>query len=187
MTDDIVSQAREKMQKAVSVLKDDLSTIRTGRATPALVENVEAKVYEGTQTLTIKELATITTDGPRSLIISPFDPSVISEIEKAINSANLGFSAIVDENIIRIKIPPLTQERREEFLKLAGAKIEGGRIMVRQIRQEAMSKIKKLFEEKEISEDEKFRLEKEVQKATDQTIEEIEKLRQRKEKELREV
>lgn len=187
MENDIVSLTREKMQKAISILKEDLSTIRTGRATPALVENIEAKVYEGDQTLTIKELATITTEGPRNIIISPFDPSVTSEIEKAINSANLGFSAVSDENIIRIKIPPLTQERREEFLKLAGVKIEGGRIMVRQVRQEAMSRIKKLFDGKEISEDEKFRLEKEVQKATDETMEEIERIRKAKKKELSEV
>src|SRR3989344_5932069 len=100
----IIVELKNGMQKAISVLQDDLATIRTGRATPALVENVVISAYDGTQTLKIKEMATITTEGPRTIIIAPFDPTVIKDIEKGITSQNLGLSASVDGNIIRINI-----------------------------------------------------------------------------------
>lgn len=183
----IIAELKTKMQKAISVLADDLATIRTGRATPALVENVIISAYDGTQSLRVKEMATITTDGPRMIIIAPFDPSVIQDVEKGINSQNLGFSASVDSNIIRINIPPLTSERREEFVKLANGKTEGGRIMVRQIRHDFMSNVKRQAEAKEISEDEKKRYEKEIQEITDEMSAEIEVLREKKEKELMQV
>ena len=121
------------------------------------------------------------------LIISPFDPTEIRDIEKGINSANLGFIASVDSNIIRINIPSLTAERREEFIKLAHTKIEGGRIMIRQIRHDLMSSLKRQFEGKEIFEDDKKRLEKEIQKITDEMMAEIEVLREKKEQELLDV
>lgn len=176
-----------KMQKALQVLHDDLGTIRTGRASPALVENAVVTVYEGTQHLRIKELATITTEGPKTLLIVPFDPSIIGDIEKGLNSANLGFSASSDSNVIRISLPPLTAERRDEFIKLAHTKIEGGRIMVRQIRHEAMNNLKRLADAKTISEDDQKRLEKDVQALTDEIMSEIDLLREKKEQELREV
>lgn len=182
-----ISEIKSKMQKAIVVLQDDLATIRTGRATPALVENVEISAYEGTQNLKLKEMATITTEGARTLIISPFDPTVIKDIEKGINSANLGFTAAVDSGLIRINIPPLTAERREEFIKLANTKIEGGRIMIRQIRHDVMAQLKRKFENKEISEDDKRRLEKEIQTLTDEMMAEIEVLRKKKEEELSQV
>jgi ribosome recycling factor len=176
-----------KMQKAIAVLQEDLGTIRTGRATPALVENVVISAYENTQHLRIKEMATISTDGPRMIIISPFDPSIIRDLERGISSANLGYTGAVDGNLIRISIPPLTAERREEYVKLVHAKIEGGRVMIRQIRHDAMMDIKRQFEVKAIGEDEKKRLEKEIQTHTDNFIAEIEVLKEKKETELREV
>ncbi len=175
------------MQKAFAVLQEDLGTIRTGRATPALVENVVISAYENTQRLKLKEMATITTDGPRMILISPFDPSVVRDIERGINSANLGFSAMVESNLIRINIPALTAERRDEYIKLAHTKIENGRVMIRHIRHEAMNDVKRLFEAKEISEDDNKRLEKEVQTLTDEMMAEIDVMREKKEKELSDI
>jgi ribosome recycling factor len=176
-----------KMQKAIQVLQEDLSSIRTGRATPALVENLVISAYENTQHLKLKEMATIGTEGPRMIIISPFDPSSIKDVERGINGANLGYTGAVDGNIIRISIPPLTAERREEYIKLCSTKIEGGRVMIRQIRHDAMTDVKRKFEAKEISEDDKKREEKEIQNHTDKFMGEIELLREKKEAELREV
>ncbi|MCJ7741033.1 ribosome recycling factor [Candidatus Microgenomates bacterium] len=187
MDQQILTQLKIKMQKALAVLHEDLGTIRTGRATPALVENVVISAYENTQHLKLKEMATITTDGPRMILVSPFDPSVVRDIEKGISSANLGFSASVDSNLIRINIPALTAERRDEYIKLAHTKIENGRVMVRQIRHEAMNEVKRLFEAKEISEDDKKRLEKEIQTQTDEMMAEIDVMREKKEKELSEI
>lgn len=175
------------MQKAISLLQEDLATIRTGRATPALVENIVISAYDDSQNLKVKEMATITTDGPRAIIIAPFDPSVIKDIEKGVNSANLGIAAAVDGVVIRINIPSLTEERRQQYIKLASTKIEGGRVMVRQVRHEAMAVLKRQFEAKEINEDEKKGLEKEIQELTDEIMAEIEVLRDRKEKELSEI
>lgn len=187
MDPQLLASVKEKMLKAINMLQEDLGTIRTGRATPALVENVVISAYEASQNLKVKEMATITTEGPRTLLISPFDPSVIRDIEKGINAANLGFIAAIEANIIRINIPSLTQERRQQFIKLAHTKVEGGRVMVRQIRHEIMAALKRQFEARQISEDDKKRLEKEIQKLTDEMMSEIEVLRERKEKELQEI
>jgi ribosome recycling factor len=178
---------QQKMQKAIHAIQEDLGTIRTGRATPALVENVVISAYENTQHLKIKEMATITTDGPRSLVIVPFDPSILKDLERGINSGNLGFTGVTDGNLIRINLPSLTAERREEYIKLAHAKIEGGRVMIRQIRHDAMNEVKRNFDSKLISEDDKKRIEKDIQTHTDNFIEEIEILKEKKEAELREV
>lgn len=187
MDQEILAELKTKMQKALAVVADDLATIRTGRATPALVENVVVSTYEGTQNLKIKELATITTDGPKMLLVSPFDPSTIRDVERGINGANLGFTAAVDGNMIRISIPSLTAERREEYIKLAHGKLEGGRVMLRQIRHEFINDVKKKAEAKEISEDDKKRLEKEIQDVVDKMTAEIESMREKKEQELREI
>lgn len=175
------------MQKALLVLKEDLATIRTGRATPALVENVVISAYEGTQTLKLKEMATITTEGPKMIVVAPFDPTVIKDIEKGVNSANLGFTATVDGNIIRILLPLLTTERRDEFIKLAYQKIEGGRVLVRQVRHDVMAVLKRRMEAHEINEDDKKRSEKEIQSVTDEIMAEIEIIRKNKEEELMQV
>lgn len=187
MDQQILALLKEKMQKALRIIQEDLGSIRTGRATPALVENLVITAYEGTQHLRVKEMATITTDGPRTIIISPFDPSVIRDLERGIGNSNLGYTGAVDGNIIRINIPSLTAERREEYVKLAHTKVEAGRVMMRQIRHEAINDIKHKFEAKEIGEDDKTRIEKEIQTITDEMMTEIEVLREKKEQELREV
>lgn len=178
---------KEKMVKAMHMLQEDLATIRTGRATPALAENLVVSAYDNTQHLRLKEMATITTEGPRMLIIAPFDSTTIRDIERSINTGNLGLSGAVDGHIIRISIPPLTDERRQEYIKLAHAKLEGGRVMIRQVRHEAMTQLKHKFEAKEVGEDEKKHLEKEIQVYTDEFMAEIELFRENKERELREI
>lgn len=187
MDDLLIAEVKTKMQKAIQVLQDDLATVRTGRASPALIENVPITAYEGTQNLKVKEMATITTEGPRALIIAPFDPTVVKDIEKGINSANLGLNAVVDGQLIRINIPALTSDRRDEFIKLANSKLENGRVMLRQIRHDILSSIKRNFEAKEIFEDDKKKLEKEMQTLTDEMMAEIEVLREKKEQELRQI
>ncbi len=178
---------KNKMVKAMQMLQEDLGTIRTGRATPALVENLVISAYENTAHLRLKEMATITTDGPRMLVIVPFDPQVLRDIERSLNTGNLGYSGSVDGNMIRISIPALTDERRQEYIKLANVKLEGGRVMIRQVRHEAMAQFKHKFEAKEMGEDEKKKLEKEIQATTDEFMAEIEVLRDNKERELREI
>ncbi|MDP3982857.1 MAG: ribosome-recycling factor [bacterium] len=178
-------QLKIKMDKAVEVLKEDLSSIRVGQANPSMVAEIRLSVYNGTQNLSVEELATITTEDPSTISITPFDISILEEIEKGLRRANTNMSVIPDEDKIRLKLPPLTAERREEFVILIGKKIEGARIMVRQIRQEAMHDAKGGQDRGEVSEDERFKLEKQVQEVTDKTMEEISKIGEQKETQVR--
>ena len=173
-----------QMGKIVDVIKTDLSTVRTGRATPSLVENIAINAYGGTQRLKVLELATIGVSDSQTIVITPFDASIIEEIRKGIMEANVGMNPVVDKELIRISIPPLSGERRQELVTLVNQKLEGGRIQVRQVRHEAMDVIKKQFNDKEISEDDVMRLEKEVQNLTDETIKTIDELGKKKEEEL---
>ena len=141
--DPLAQETKKRIDKVLDVLKGDLSTLRTGRATPSLVENVVINAYGGTARLKVMELATIGASDTKTLMITPFDPSIIHEIQKGIEAANAGLTPVVDGNIIRINIPPLSQERREELIKAMKQKLENGRIMIRQARHEAMDQIKK--------------------------------------------
>lgn len=172
------------MQKVLEVLRTDLGTVRTGRAAPSLVENIVINAYGGTSKMRVLELATIGSLDPQTLVVTPFDPSIIGEIQKGIEVANVGLNPVIDNQLIRISIPPLSQERREELVSLVHQKLEGGRIQVRQVRHEAMEEIKKQFNNKQIGEDDVLRLEKEVQKLTDDTISQIDGFGKKKEEEL---
>lgn len=187
MIDPITNHAREQMKKAIEVTRTDISSIRSGRATPALVENIVVSVYGGTQKFKLMELATITTMDAKSLVIAPFDASVLIEIEKGLVAANTGLTPVIDGDIIRISLPPLSEERRQEYMKLARVKLEAGRIMVRQVRAEAMKDLKKLEADGQISEDERKHGEKVIQELTDEIIAEIDTLGERKEAELLQV
>lgn len=187
MDQDLISETRQKMRSVLEIIQTDLATIRTGRATPSLVEHLVVNVYGGTQRLRIMELATIATGDPQTLLITPFDASIITEIQKGIMASNVGLTPVVDGQSIRISIPPLSEERRIELIKLMKQKLESGRIQVRQIRHEAMASIKKQFTDKEISKDDFTRLEKEIQKATDDIMGAIEAMRERKEGELLQI
>jgi len=187
MIESILQKARDHMKKAIEVTSGDLATIRSGRATPALVEHIMITAYGGSQKLRVMEMATITTMDAKTLMIAPYDPSTIAEIEKGIGTANSGLVPVVDGDIIRITIPPLSQERRMEYLKLAKAKLESGKVMIRQIRHEAMKDLKKVAVDKSISEDQQEHGDKLVQQMTDEMIADLEGMGTRKETELMQV
>lgn len=187
MIDTLLNQTRDRMKKAVEITQTDLSSIRSGRATPAIVEHIVIPAYGGSQRLKVMELATITTMDAKTIVISPFDPSIIGEIEKGIQEVNRGLTPVIDGEIIRITIPPLSEERRQEYIKLARAKVEGGRIMVRQVRQDAMRQAKKLQEEGSISQDDQSHTEKKIQELTDEMVADLDGLLERKEQELLQV
>ena len=182
--DPVATKTKEKLHKVLDVLKDDLSTIRTGRATPSLVENIVVSAYGGSAKLKVMELATIAAVDNKTLVITPFDASVIQDLEKGIEAANAGLTPIVDSNVIRISIPPLSQERREDLIKAMRHKLENGKVMVRQVRHEMIEDMKKDYEGRE---DDIKRLEKEVQKLVDETIETIEDWGKQKEEELLQI
>jgi ribosome recycling factor len=175
---------KQKMQVAVDLVASDIGTIRTGRATPSLVEEIRIPAYGGTQNLKLQELATITASDPQTIVIDPWDKSIIGDIKKGILAANIGLNPAIDGQIMRISLPPLTTEDRQKFVKLLAAKVENGKIMLRQVRGDAMKLLKKRFEEKEISEDSKFRDEKALQELTDSFTEQIEALEEKKKQEL---
>lgn len=182
--DPLAASTKKRIEKVLEVIKGDISTLRTGRATPLLIENIVISVYGGSTKLKIMELATVGVTDARTLVLTPFDPSIIQEIQKGIQEANIGFTPVIDGHIIRISIPQLSQERREELIKAMRHKLENGKIMVRQVRHEAMIEIKKEFEDRE---DDVKRLEKEVQKLVDETMEMIEEIGKQKEKELLQI
>ncbi len=178
---------RKKMQGALDALQKIIGTIRTGRATPALLENLEVGVYGGAQRLRILELASVTTSDPQTLVVDPWDKSVIGEIKKGIEAANIGMNPVIDGEIIRITLPALTTEDREKYVKLLSQKLEESKIVIRQIRGELMKNIKREFEEKKIREDEKFAFEKNLQVLTDEFIGKIEEIGARKKQELLQI
>ena len=175
---------RSKMQAAVELVTSDIGAIRTGRATPALVEGLVIAVYGGTQKLKVQELATISAPDAQSLVIDPWDKSIIGEIRQGIAAANIGMNPMIDGELIRVTMPPLTTEDREAYSRLLSTKLENGRVMIRQLRGDAMHEIKKQFEEKELSEDEKFAQEKRLQEVTDEFIDKLDEAGEKKRQEL---
>ncbi len=171
------------MQSSLDFLQQELNSIRTGRASTSLVENIFVNAYDGTQKLRLRELGNINVSDAKTIVIEPWDQSVLNEIVKAI-SDNLSLSATVNENIIRIVLPPLTEERRKEFLKILKQKVEMGKIAVRQVRGDYFHSLKRAEEAHEIAEDERFHGEKEIQKLTDEFVEKIESMEKRKEEEI---
>lgn len=175
---------RQRMQDVLDLVVADISSIRTGRSTPALVQDIIIPAYGDTQKLKVVEMASITAPDPLTIVIDPWDKSVIGDIRKGIQAANVGLNPVIDGQIIRISTPPLTTEDREKYIRLLRTKLENGKIMLRQIRSDAMRDIKKAFESKELSEDEKFQAEKKLQEITDDFVEKISQLGTSKEKEL---
>lgn len=178
---------RSQMQSAMSVLNDDLSSIRTGRSSSALVENIVISAYGGAQRLKVMELASINSQDPTSLTIEPWDKQVIGEISKGIQAANVGLNPSIDGEIIRIVIPPMTGEDREKFVKILNTKLENARIQIRQIRGEEMKRVKSSKEIGDISEDDMHMKEKDIQKVTDEFNKKIDEVGERKQKELLQV
>lgn len=178
-----LNEVRQKMTQAFQMLVDDLATLKAGRATPALVENILVDAYQTRMRLV--ELAAIAAAGPNQLVITPFDQTIIKDIARSLSlDRDLGLSAVVEGNVIRLSIPPLTEERRQEFIKLLHQKLEAGRVMIRQIRHDKMAEFKRKFEARELNEDERFSLESQLQKMTDEFNNKIEGIGKVKEGEL---
>jgi ribosome recycling factor len=180
--DDILLEAEDKMQKTEHVVQNEFAGVRTGKASPGLVENIAVEVY-GSQ-MRIRELAGITTPEPRVLVIQPWDANSLHAIEKAIQKANLGLNPAIDKKIIRIVFPELSQERRQEFVKIIKKMSEDGRVAIRHVRRDAMEALKKENKAGGVTEDEVTHAEKEIQKLTDAYIAKIDVHLAHKEKEL---
>lgn len=178
-------EAEQKMRSAVSVCQDELTSIRTGRANPKILDRLAVDYY-GTQVL-LKELASFSVPEPRLLVIQPFDRGAMSAMERAIMASDLGLTPSSDGNVIRLNFPPLTEERRRELIKLARDRAEEGRVAVRNVRRHAKETLERLERDHAISEDDLRRSEKELQRLTDQHVSEIDVLLEHKEKELLEV
>ena len=185
MVKETLSEAKAKMKKSVEALSKSYQRVRTGRASLSLLDGVRVKYY-GTPT-PLKQVASLTIPDPKTIMIQPWDPSVLGEIEKAILKSELGLTPANDGKVIRIPIPPLTEERRKELVRLVRKMAEESRVAIRNIRRDANEMIKELEKEKEISEDEMHRAQDEVQKITDEFIKEIDGVCQEKEKEVLEV
>jgi ribosome recycling factor len=183
--DSALKAATEKMDKAIAVLKDELSGVRTGRATPALLQRVVVDYY-GTP-VPIQQLASFSVPEPRTLVISPFDRNAIAGMEKAIMASDLGITPGNDGTVIRLSFPPLTEERRKELIKLVHHRGEEGRVAVRNIRRHSKEELEKLEREGGISEDDLVRSEKELQKLTDKHISDIDEVVAHKDAELKEI
>lgn len=180
--DDILLEAEEKMIKTEEVVQHEFAGVRTGKASPALVENIQVEVY-GAQ-MRIRELGGITTPEPRMILIQPWDVSTLHPIEKAIQKSNLGVNPAIDKKIIRIVLPELSEERRIEFTKIVKKMAEDGRIAIRHVRRDAIEHLKKESKDGSITEDELTAAEKEIQKLTDQYISKIDVHLTHKEKEI---
>lgn len=174
----------QKFQKVVDSVASDISGIRTGRATPSLVENIMVPAYGGTQMMRVMEVASITAPDTTMLVISPWDKSIIGDIKKGILEANMGMNPSIDGEVIRISFPPLTTEDREKYVKILSGKLENGKVSIRSVRADEMHEIKKKFEAKEITEDDKKDDEKKLQELTDLYVGKIETMGEAKKQEL---
>lgn len=185
MVNDVLKDCEERMKNAVAVLEEDLKGLRTGRASTGLVEKLHVDYY-GTPT-PLYQLATISVPEPQLITIRPFDKSTLKAIERAILASELGLTPSNDGQLIRLTIPPLTQERRMELQKVVHRRVEEARVAVRNVRRSAIDDLRDFEREKLISEDERDRGQEEVQKRTDKYIEKIEAAGKRKEAEIMEV
>ena len=185
MINEILDDAKKRMSKSVDALKGELARLRTGRANTALLDNIKVDYY-GSPT-PLSQVANVTVADSRTLGVQPWEKGMVRVIEKAILESDLGLNPMSAGEIIRIPIPPLTQERRLNLVKLVKSEGEGGKVAVRNIRRDAISHIKELLKEKEISEDDERRAEDLVQKLTDSSVASIDKLLKEKEEELMEI
>ncbi|ERN53285.1 ribosome recycling factor [Alkalihalophilus marmarensis] len=185
MSAEIMQDAKERMTKAIESLNRELAKLRAGRANPALLDRVTVEYY-GAET-PLNQLATITVPEARLLMIQPFDKTSMNDIERAIQKADLGLTPSNDGTVIRIAIPPLTEERRRELVKLVKKSAEEGKVAVRNVRRDVNDDLKKLQKDGEMTEDELRRYTDDVQKLTDKHISDIDAVADKKEKEIMEV
>jgi len=185
MISEVLKDTRARMEKAVQVLQSDLVAIRTGRASPALLEKVQVEYY-GTM-VPLNQIASISAPEPRLLTIRPWDANALPAIEKAILKSDLGLTPVNDGKIIRINFPRLTEERRKELVRLVSKRIEEARVAVRNCRRDGLEELRKMEKEKLISEDEFYHGKDKLQELTDEFIEKIDQLGELKKKEIMEV
>lgn len=185
MIDEIFEDLKDRMGKSIESLKREYSRLRTGRASISLLDGIRVSYYDTPTPL--NQMASLAVPEPRLIVIQPWDKTAIEDIEKAILKSELGLTPINDGKVIRISIPPLTEERRKELVKVARKMSEENKVAIRNIRRDANEMLKDLKKEKEITEDDLFRSQEEVQKATDQFISQVDELCAAKEKEILEI
>ncbi len=181
----LLKETETKMQKALEVVQREFNTLRTGRASPALVEGLRVD-YFGTPT-PLKQLANISTPDPKMLVIQPWDANSVQEIEKALQKSDLGLTPVVEGKVIRVPVPPLSTERRDELTKIAHRLAEEGRVAIRNVRHAAKEGIEKMLKDKTITEDEKFKNLDNLQKLTDRYHKKVDEVLTSKEAELKVV
>jgi ribosome recycling factor len=182
---DILGDAEHKMKSAVSVIQDELASIRTGRANPKLLDRMTVDYYGSP--VPLNQLASFSVPEPRTLVVQPFDKGAIAAIEKAIMASDLGLTPSNDGNLIRLSFPPLTEERRRDLIRMSKDRGEEGRVAVRNVRRHAKETMERMQRDHEMSEDDLKRAEKELQRLTDQYVAEVDRILEHKEKELLEV
>lgn len=182
MDKDEISQ---EMDKVMDIFKDELATIRTGRANPSLLEDLEVSVYDGKQKMKLKELGTVGVEEARTMIFQAWDKSIIREIKNEILANSSDLQAVVDGEKIRVKLPTLTTEQRENYLSLLGKKLEASKVMIRNIRSDHRYEYQDMLQEDEISKDQFHRWEEELQKLTDEYIGKMEDLAEKKREEIK--
>lgn len=185
MIEDIKKDAAERMIKSLESLKQEFTKLRTGRANVSLLDHIKVEYYGND--VPLSQTATCSVSDPRTISITPWEKSMVQTIEKAIMTSDLGLNPSTAGNVIRVTIPPLTEERRREMIKVVKAEAETARVAIRNIRRDANNDLKELLKEKEITEDEERRGQDEVQKLTDKNIAEVEKLLANKEADLMEI
>ena len=185
MIDDALTDAEKRMQKAAEALGRELAAIRGGRARTSLVDHVKVEYYGSTMPL--NQLATVSAPEARLLTIQPWDRQALSAIEKAIQKSDLGLNPSNDGHIIRLSIPPLTEERRKDLVRVVHKKVEEGRVAVRNVRRDCLEEVRRLEREEHVPEDDERRAQEKLQKLTDHHIEDVDRLGQEKEAELLEV
>ena len=185
MLDDLFAELNSRMQKATEGLAKELATLRAGRATPALLDHIMVD-YQGT-TLPLHQLATISIPEANLIIIQPWDRTSLRDIDRAILTANIGLNPANDGNVIRVIIPPLSEERRKELVKFVSKKVEERRIAIRNIRRDGIEKLREMEKNREISEDELKSNTKKIDQLTEASVGKVDELGQRKEKEILEI
>lgn len=179
---DCINKIKPQLEKTIEYLKNGLTSLQVGRATPSLLENLEVEAYG--QKMTLKDLAAIQIPEPRLIVIRPWDREVIQNIESAIRKSSLGLSPIAEEDFIRLTIPPLSEERRKEIVKILQEKVEECRISIRRQREEVWREIQNFGKSKEITEDDKFKAKDELQKIIDEYNKKVEEMKSKKESEI---
>ena len=185
MIDDLKKDAESRMKKSVEALKNDLSKLRTGRAHPDILSHITVEYY-GSE-VPLNQVANIASEDARTLAVSPWERNMVPVVEKAIISSDLGLNPVTAGTVIRVPMPPLTEERRKDMVKVVRQEGEGARVAIRNIRRDVIQDLKGLLKEKEITEDEEHKAEEQTQKLTDKYVAEVDAIIEQKEKDLMEV